>query len=324
MGNIIANRILGLTNEVEEIIPDAILAGLKEVFLKDKKIAQAVMDCVISIDIETVQKLAAAKNDEEFFREVKNLSLECLIPAAISFGGDRFAAVVAKNPQWYTKLFTFLSSKAKIGADEVGDILYKSLNLDVILKRNDFTKAIYKRVLSTANGTKAMDLLIKAQIDIANISGKNFERLSNIINKFGAGQDEALLRVLKDTRDYNNMFTYLDNMVANTDEYLSDLAKIEANEMFKKSVAINGKTTTIANFIDEAGGVYQYFYKTEGNIRYFVKLQDGTDGVVIVKELVENEWKLSVSTFGNWTKGKTKAWVDKIIKESEIKTNDEE
>ncbi|MCB8965040.1 MAG: hypothetical protein H6536_08400 [Bacteroidales bacterium] len=40
--------------------------------------------------------------------------------------------------------------------------------------------------------------------------------------------------------------------------------------MFKKSVAINGKTTTIANFIDEAGGVYQYFYKTEGNIRYFV------------------------------------------------------
>lgn len=121
--------------------------------------------------------------------------------------------------------------------------------------------------------------------------------------------------VLKDTRDYNKMFTYLDNMVANTDEYLSDLAKIEANEMFKKSVAINGKTTTIANFIDEAGGVYQYFCKTEGNIRYFVKLQDGTDGVVIVKELVENGWKLTVSTAGNYAKERLKLDLSAYIKQ---------
>ncbi len=91
-------------------------------------------------------------------------------------------------------------------------------------------------------------------------------------------------------------------------------------------MAINGKTTTIANFIDEAGGVYQYFYKTEGNIRYFVKLQDGTDGVVIIKELVEDGWKLTISTAGNYAKDRLKLKLEDYIKQlknSVIDTTDE-
>lgn len=92
-----------------------------------------------------------------------------------------------------------------------------------------------------------------------------------------------------------------------------------------KSVTINGKTTTIASFIDDAGGVYLYFCKTEGNFKYFVKLQDGIDGVVIVKELLANGWNLSVTTFGNWRKEKEKErdWVVQLM-DSLIITKDEE
>ena len=163
-----------------------------------------------------------------------------------------------------------------------------------------------------------MDLLIEAQIDIATISGKNFQRLSNILAKFGTGQDDALLKILKETRDFNRMFTYLDNIVKDADDYVSDLAKIQANEMFKKSVTINGKVTTFADFFENTGGVYKYYCKIEGNLKYFVKMEKGTDGMVIIKEVGENAVNLSFTTFANWFKEKGKLWIDSML-DSDIK-----
>ena len=120
------------------------------------------------------------------------------------------------------------------------------------------------------------------------------------------------------------MFTYLDNVVKDVDDYVSDLAKIQANEMFKKSITINGKMTTFADFFENTGGVYDYYCKIEGNLKYFVKMENGTDGMVIIKEVGENAVNLSLTTFANWFKEKGKLWVDSMLDSDMKDTNSDE
>ncbi|MGV8830293.1 MAG: hypothetical protein ACWA6U_18450, partial [Breznakibacter sp.] len=317
--NLIANQILGLENIGGEIIPDLVVAGLRDVFVNKSQVGQFILNCGIGINLETIGKIRNSKSGEEQFRLYRDLGIECLIPAVMGVVANKLAAKIANNPRTMSKSFQYLVDKAKLDETYIGTVLYDCLKLDVVLSsRNLVTKNLYKSILSTEFGAKAMDLLIEAQIDIATISGKNFQRLSNILAKFGTGQDDALLKILKETRDFNRMFTYLDNIVKDADDYVSDLAKIQANEMFKKSVTINGKVTTFADFFENTGGVYKYYCKIEGNLKYFVKMEKGTDGMVIIKEVGENAVNLSFTTFANWFKEKGKLWIDSML-DSDIK-----
>jgi hypothetical protein len=93
-----------------------------------------------------------------------------------------------------------------------------------------------------------------------------------VLNKFGDAQNEALLNVLKNTRDFNRMFIFLDNMVNSVDEYVDVLSKIQSDKMFKKTIQIWPKTLSVENFLESTAGNSKYYFMVENGIKYFAKM----------------------------------------------------
>ncbi|MBL4560320.1 MAG: hypothetical protein JKX79_04990 [Labilibaculum sp.] len=299
---------------------DALLSGLKEVFFSDDKLKGAVMDCVIGIDIATIEGLLDCESQSEFDKYLMTGAFQCVIPVVVGLVGDKFISKVIKNKPFVKKGYSFFRKKVNFGELQVGELLFKSLDLDNILPvKSVKTRGLFKKVLSKEQGAMAMDVLIEAGIDVSSISGRNFERLSNVLVKYGDSQSQALSKLMRGTRDINKMLVFLDNMVSNVDEYSKLISKIETNDMFSKTVTINGKTTLISNFFSSVDEAYKYHHKIDANEHYFAKIVNG-EGIMIV---IDNAGNLLISSFGSYVKSKSVNWYNEFIKENEKVVRDE-
>jgi len=137
-----------------------------------------------------------------------------------------------------------------------------------------------RSILAKENGPKVVDVLIESGFNISRLSSRGFERLENIITRYGDDKIPAIANLFTGTKDVNRMLIFLDKIVA-PDQYWSVLNKIKTSNLFDKTVTVNGMTINIPHFFDNPTSTYQYYHKVEGNLSYFATIE-GQEGVLII------------------------------------------
>ncbi|ALO13868.1 hypothetical protein L21SP5_00188 [Salinivirga cyanobacteriivorans] len=281
LSNIIVNEIFSIDSyEWDEIMLDAIIAGLKEVVNPQSQISQAAFDCVIGLDVQTIENLF--DSEEDFYSNLTIGAIQCLIPAVVGSISNKLMGLITQNCSFTKKAYYYFKNKANFSNENTGDLLYKSLGLDEILN-NENTKSLYKNVLSTENGANAMDILLDAQFNMAALSGRNFQRLKNVIDKYGVENRELLVNLFSNTNDVNRMLIFLDNIATSPNEYNNVLNSIIENSNFSNTITIHGQTMNISNYFDNSFEATSYYHKIVGDEHYFSKLTE-TNGILIIIE----------------------------------------
>ncbi len=326
ISNVIANEILGEEEyKWGDIAKEALISGVNEVVFpgKKKKYVANALECFANISFDTYKGLFNCKKKGDFNKYLGTAAIQCLTPVIVGEFGDKFinratGSFLIKNS------FNFFFNKVKLGKTATGELLYKMLDLDNVLKdKSLYTKGLYKKALSKESGATAMDILLKAEFNVVALSSANFQRLANIIEKYGTKENEALILLFKQTKDVNRMLVFLDNMVNSTAEYSKKLQTVLDNKMFEKTITINGKKMKFSEFFNSSNPqvVYDYYHMVEGNKHYFAKIENG-NGILIVLETVG---EYTTSTLSNISKEVLSEEYKRFIKKTnKIKTEDEE
>jgi len=290
---------------------------LKEV-VQPKLLGGAFADCIIGLDIKTIEGLFKSQTQEDFLKYLTVGSVQCFIPAAIGVFGGVLVKKITKGTLFTNNAFNFFKTKLKYGNTEAGELVYRALNLDGKLT-NPQTRTLYKAVLSMEDGmgAKALDVLLDANFDVAKLSGRNFERLASIIKKSGGTNRQALIELFSQTNDVNRMLIFLDKNVSSAATYADVITSIRNNANFSKTITINGKKMNLSSFFESTTQAYEYYHKEALGKHYFAKVENG-DGILIVIETVGG---VVVATVQNFLKMISTDWVERQFDKEKDKIN---
>lgn len=240
------------------------------------------------------------------------------IPAAVGIVAGSLIKKITQGSFFTNNAYDFFKNKLNIGNTEAGELVYKSLNLDSKFT-NQHTRSLYKTILSMEDGmgAKAMDVLLDANFDVARLSGRNFERLANILRKSGGTNRQTLIDLFTQTNDVSRMLIFLDKNVSSVAKYSDVIASIKNNANFSKTITINGKTMNLSSFFESTDEAYEYYHKEALGKHYFAKVENG-DGILIVIETVGD---VVVSSVQNYLKNVTSDWLELQFDKEQDKIN---
>ncbi|WP_299182379.1 fibronectin type III domain-containing protein [uncultured Aquimarina sp.] len=283
LGNLIAHEILspGESIPYSDFAEDMLLGGVKNIF--DNKITDVILDCAIGLDQNQVSGMIMATSSEEFYNNLKLAGLQCAIPVAL---GQILPKIKLHQQTKYLSknAFLFFKNKIKLGTTETVELMKKLISFEELFSgKSDFYKSSIEKLLAKESGVKAIDVIFKSEYDITRLTAKSVERLANVIEKFDLKTNDELSelsRILRETIDIPRMLIFMNKMSSSISEYKKIMSKIRSHEMFDQVVVTNGKSTRVRDFLNDTG-LYDYFWKNEGNKYYFAKLEE-KEGILII------------------------------------------
>ncbi|WP_170863096.1 fibronectin type III domain-containing protein [Pseudozobellia thermophila] len=285
--NYLANELLDEDQFSKDFFQDALLAGVKNTISPTgRKFTDVAIekgyDCLIGLDISTIDGLLFSKSKEELEKYLLYGSFECVFPM---IAPKLFDYVLKGNPV-AKKVHKYLTTKLNIDHSQTPDLMIKMLGMEKNLKgKSEHYRSVLKEIITTESGAQAIDVLIKANFDYTTLSVSNLRRLKNVVEKWGNSNE--MVELFKSTTDVNRMLIYMEKMVKSPQEYKELLKKIGENEMFSKTITINGKTVNIETYFNSFHDGYTYYHKQENNIHYYAKM-NGADGLRIIIDLTNS------------------------------------
>ncbi|WP_108866376.1 fibronectin type III domain-containing protein [Aquimarina aquimarini] len=326
LGNIIAGILLielkgdELTQEEiskifsKDFFLDITMAGVKEIYSPSSNSAEAMWGCAIGIDsgalIDLVYNIKK-KPTKEIIIEISKLLSECLISGTIGRYSNKIKNLLPKSTPFVKNGFLFFKEKINLGTPKTVDLLKKIIDFETLVKnKNSYYKKAVEQMLASKSGVTAIDLLIKANFNMARLSAPNLKRLTTIIEKYG--YSDKLVDLFKGVNDVNRLLIFLERKICSPEEYQKLMSKIleKGNSQFKKTITVNGKTMSYKEIFNDMSDVYKYYHKIDGDRHYFSKIYEKN----IILITIDTGLDVTIGTGDNISKDLTKDIIDEITK----------
>ncbi|PKQ63061.1 hypothetical protein BZG02_09845 [Labilibaculum filiforme] len=288
----IAEEAFGIEMKIPELILDMVSSGLKEVYTPEKLYAEMAVDCIIGIDIFDL--LSKIENDQNI--DFLDLGIQCVIPAV---SGPVFKIASNKAGKFFNmksfKLIRVLNFIEKFGIKDKGKYIFELCGIDKLEKRGIKYKDVMSNILSTAKGAKAFDFLADVKFDINRLSAENFQRLTNVIDKYGV--DKQFRDFFTGSKDVNRMLSVMENSGETLGEYMRFIEKVSNDpKMFAGTITISGKKMKFSEFFNDIDDAYGYYHEVGTKYRYISKFHELSNiGVLIlVKDGIEVVGKIII------------------------------
>lgn len=266
----------------EDFVFDVLIAGLRNVLPFSKR-DQMILACIQGIDVENIYELVFVESIEKFKNEflftLSEIGSECIISMVFEY--------YLNSP--YSKLYTTLQRSS---SSKIGSFLYKlglknpKEIIKIYSKSGKHNQKWLDDILKTVSkpeGEKAFIMLQQIGFNLDKISAKNFERLSQIIKRYG--ESENLKRLLKNGLDINRMIIYIEKTGSTLEQFVNSLERIKNNNMFSNTITIKCKIISLLEFTNNySDDLVTYYYRQDGNkcflLKYHNDIQLGIEIVV--------------------------------------------
>ena len=269
-----------------EFAVDVIIGGLRNT----KWIAadmQAWAACIQGINLNSLQKLFSNPVNEDIIITLLTLSAECLIPMVFEKAfGNKSSDLFLTTQRSATTGFVGFFNKLNISKKTQADIMVMVRGLDDLMsKKGGKWNEQIRHLITTENGSRAFDVLRRANFNIGTLSSRNFERLTNIVSKFDDNAVKSLDVLFRGTRDVNRMLIYLEKSGSTVAQYTKCIDDVIDNKLFNGTITLSGGKTMnkidfLLNYTDD---LTEYYHKATDGKLSFLKLDPGTkQGALIV------------------------------------------